>query len=317
MVVLVSSTVLNTQIKFLKQKWQTQTAWPQTTPQYCFSHTRAEAVVFLCVCEQGVKIGFVEFFRFKFLSFVKILAEMKQLRNSGNRDDEELDTDEDLRYGNGIAVNGNRRSSNRRQYEQHMRHSNTEKTLAAKKRVIRMLFMIVFEFFMCWTPLYVVNTWSVMDFTGARKHISPLAMNFIHLLSYFSSCCNPITYCFMNKKFRQAFLAAFRCRPRRSHRSVWRDASSFGQSNRTGNAVTPNPPYVYCRWQSNQNKNIRSWIWFFSICLCCPESSFCSAECVFFVYLLLSCVPMWLFWMFCCACSLFFVTSTKHSGPLD
>ena len=179
---------------------------------------------------------------------------MTQLRNSANRDDDDVDTDEDMRYGNGIIVNGNRRGSNKKKYEpkQHMRHSNTEKSLAAKRRVIKMLFMIVFEFFVCWTPLYVVQTWSIIDFMGARSHISPLAMNFIHLLSYVSSCCNPITYCFMNKKFRQGFLAGFRCRPRHTHRSVWRDASSFGPSQRSGKTVT-NAPYIYYNWHLKHN----------------------------------------------------------------
>lgn len=33
----------------------------------------------------------------------------------------------------------------------------------------------------------------------------------IQLLAYVSSCCNPITYCFLNRKFRQAFLKVFQC----------------------------------------------------------------------------------------------------------
>lgn len=184
---------------------------------------------------------------------VLCFSEMKQLRNSSNREDDDVDTDEDMKYGNGIAVNGNRRGSKKPKYEtQHMRHSNTEKSLAAKKRVIKMLFMIVFEFFVCWTPLYVLQTWSVMDFPTVRLYISPTTMSFIHLLSYVSSCCNPITYCFMNKKFRQAFLAAFRCRPRHTHRSVWRDASSFGPSQRSGKA-TANSPYLYYNWHLKHN----------------------------------------------------------------
>ncbi len=167
---------------------------------------------------------------------------MTELKRGTNKAlDEELDSEDEMKYGNGIMVNGNRRgSAKKKQLEskQHMRHSNTEKSLAAKKRVIKMLFMIVFEFFICWTPVYVMQTWGVFDFTGAVFYVSPLAMNFIHLLSYVSSCCNPITYCFMNKRFRQGFLAAFRCRARHTHRSVWRDASSFGPSQRSGKALS-------------------------------------------------------------------------------
>lgn len=40
-----------------------------------------------------------------------------------------------------------------------VRSTYTDKTIWAKKKVIRMLFVIVFEFFLCWAPLYVINTW--------------------------------------------------------------------------------------------------------------------------------------------------------------
>lgn len=40
-----------------------------------------------------------------------------------------------------------------------VRSTYTDKSVWAKKKVIRMLFVIVFEFFLCWAPLYVVNTW--------------------------------------------------------------------------------------------------------------------------------------------------------------
>ncbi|XP_076467554.1 cholecystokinin receptor type A-like [Babylonia areolata] len=106
-----------------------------------------------------------------------------------------------------------------RRFEAHraMRQSNSEKSRAAKKRVIKMLFMIVIEFFVFWTPVYVIGTWIVFDRKSAVRHISPMVKSLFHLLSYVSACCNPITYCFMNSNFRQGFLAAFRCLGRRRH----------------------------------------------------------------------------------------------------
>ncbi|KAH9490374.1 hypothetical protein Btru_033747 [Bulinus truncatus] len=111
-----------------------------------------------------------------------------------------------------------------RRFEAHrvMRQTNTEKSRAAKKRVIKMLFIIVLEFFVFWTPVYVVYTWMVFDFPGAQRNVTPMTKSLIHLLSYISACCNPITYCFMNKNFRQSFLMAFRCVKKRyvyAHRS--------------------------------------------------------------------------------------------------
>ncbi|XP_014677118.1 PREDICTED: cholecystokinin receptor-like, partial [Priapulus caudatus] len=91
---------------------------------------------------------------------------------------------------------------------------NTEKNLNAKRRVIKMLFVVVLEFFICWGPLYCTYTWGVVDPGGATKTISALAYSFVQLLSYTSSCTNPITYCFMNKKYREAFMAACACQRR-------------------------------------------------------------------------------------------------------
>ena len=93
-----------------------------------------------------------------------------------------------------------------------LRHSNAERSLASKRRVIKMLFVVVLEFFVCWTPVYVINTASLYDFRAVYRALGSAGISWCHLLSYCSACCNPITYCFMNSGFRQSFLAAFGCR---------------------------------------------------------------------------------------------------------
>jgi len=87
-------------------------------------------------------------------------------------------------------------------------------SIRAKRRSVQMLTVVVVLFFVCWTPMYVMQTWSIFDYDGAVAHVSATAMNYIHLLAFVSSCCNPITYCFMSAKFRQGFVDAFRCRRR-------------------------------------------------------------------------------------------------------
>ncbi|XP_061816229.2 cholecystokinin receptor type A [Nerophis lumbriciformis] len=80
--------------------------------------------------------------------------------------------------------------------------------LLSKKRVIRMLLVIVFLFFLCWTPVFVVNTWQAFD-QGSAYRLTGAPISFIHLLSYTSTCINPVIYCFMNKHFRHAMIATF------------------------------------------------------------------------------------------------------------
>ncbi|GAB0099441.1 uncharacterized protein DMENIID0001_152990 [Sergentomyia squamirostris] len=98
-----------------------------------------------------------------------------------------------------------------RKYAPGLRRSNAEKSLLNKKRVIQMLFVVVLEFFICWTPLYVINTMVLFEPSIVYKNLTSLEISFFQLLAYTSSCCNPITYCFMNRGFRKAFLNLFRC----------------------------------------------------------------------------------------------------------
>ncbi|XP_012580484.1 PREDICTED: gastrin/cholecystokinin type B receptor isoform X2 [Condylura cristata] len=87
--------------------------------------------------------------------------------------------------------------------------------LLAKKRVVRMLLVIVVLFFLCWLPVYSANTWRAFDGPGAHRALSGAPISFIHLLSYASACVNPLVYCFMHRRFRQACLdTCVRCCPR-------------------------------------------------------------------------------------------------------
>uniref|UniRef100_A0A2K5CC08 Gastrin/cholecystokinin type B receptor n=1 Tax=Aotus nancymaae TaxID=37293 RepID=A0A2K5CC08_AOTNA len=91
----------------------------------------------------------------------------------------------------------------------------TQAKLLAKKRVVRMLLVIVVLFFLCWLPVYSANTWRAFDGPGAHRALSGAPISFIHLLSYASACVNPLVYCFMHRRFRQACLEmCARCCPR-------------------------------------------------------------------------------------------------------
>ncbi|KAM5284126.1 cholecystokinin receptor type A [Hipposideros larvatus] len=94
-----------------------------------------------------------------------------------------------------------------------IRSSSSAANLMAKKRVIRMLMVIVALFFLCWMPIFSANAWRAYDTASAERHLSGTPISFILLLSYTSSCVNPIIYCFMNKRFRLGFMATFPCCP--------------------------------------------------------------------------------------------------------
>ncbi|KAM7129085.1 LOW QUALITY PROTEIN: gastrin/cholecystokinin type B receptor [Ciconia maguari] len=88
------------------------------------------------------------------------------------------------------------------------RINSSEAKLVAKRRVIRMLVVIVAMFFLCWLPIFSANTWPRLFAPRAAQRAPrgrPIIL--IHLLSYISACANPLIYCFMNRRFRKAFLA--------------------------------------------------------------------------------------------------------------
>ncbi|KAL4229689.1 hypothetical protein ACF0H5_010077 [Mactra antiquata] len=97
--------------------------------------------------------------------------------------------------------------------------------LSNRKRVIRMLVVVVLQYFICWTPIYVLNTWQAFDFRAVLRYFSPTVKSLVLLLAYTSSFIHPITYCFMNRQFRDGIKRQF-CRSRQ--RSLTSD--SQGQS---------------------------------------------------------------------------------------
>jgi len=92
-----------------------------------------------------------------------------------------------------------------------LRRCNPEHCLKTKRRVLKMLIVVMLEFFICWTPLYVVNTVSFFAPGAVYQGLGYTAISMFQLLSHSSCCCNPITYCFMSSSFRRAFVKAFGC----------------------------------------------------------------------------------------------------------
>lgn len=120
-----------------------------------------------------------------------------------------------------------------------LRCTHSAKNLEAKKRVIIMLFVIVAEFLICWSPLYAYL--ALWQFKYIRNFDAYL-YTFLVVLAYLSSCSNPITYCFLNLKFRQAFLLAFGCR------FLVKEAPLLYQNTLPAHRRNPNPqPTIYRR----------------------------------------------------------------------
>ncbi|VDK87407.1 unnamed protein product, partial [Litomosoides sigmodontis] len=108
-----------------------------------------------------------------------------------------------------------------------LRCTHSERSVLAKQRVIKMLIVIVIIFFCCWTPNYMwwllltaQDSFRTFDIWNSKVNTA------ITVLCYISSCANPITYCFLNKKFRTALLITFGCMRKTSNQKRRRGKSS-------------------------------------------------------------------------------------------
>ncbi|KAA0199943.1 hypothetical protein HAZT_HAZT010035 [Hyalella azteca] len=97
-------------------------------------------------------------------------------------------------------------------HETSLRSTSSHKALRDKQRMIKMIGVVVLEFFICWTPLYVLNTVSLYNGSLVYRILGMKGVAGVHLLAYCSACCNPITYCFMSRSFRSAFYSVVQCR---------------------------------------------------------------------------------------------------------
>ncbi|KAM3722498.1 Cholecystokinin receptor type [Dirofilaria immitis] len=122
---------------------------------------------------------------------------MKQLRTNSNSRSLAISP-------KNVSIDYNNKSS--------LRSTHSERSILAKQRVIKMLIVIVIIFFCCWTPNYMwwllltaQDSFRTFDIWNSEVNTA------ITVLCYISSCANPITYCFLNKKFRTALLVTFGC----------------------------------------------------------------------------------------------------------
>lgn len=112
------------------------------------------------------------------------------------------------------SVSGNKLTPSSNNKEQAVKlRSSVDRRLAQKRqsRVIKMLAVLVGEFFICWLPLHCINLISLYKPKLVYETIGYNGLTMFLMLAYTSSCTNPITYCFMNHKFRQSFLTLFSC----------------------------------------------------------------------------------------------------------
>ncbi|XP_076863189.1 arginine vasopressin receptor 1Aa [Brachyhypopomus gauderio] len=82
----------------------------------------------------------------------------------------------------------------------------------AKLRTVKMTFVIVLAYIICWAPFFIVQMWSVWDVNFKWDESDNTAVTLSALLASLNSCCNPWIYMIFSGHLLQDFV---RCFPRR------------------------------------------------------------------------------------------------------
>ncbi|CAG5957713.1 arginine vasopressin receptor 1Aa isoform 1-T2 [Menidia menidia] len=81
----------------------------------------------------------------------------------------------------------------------------------AKLRTVKMTFVIVLAYIVCWAPFFTVQMWSVWDENFQWDDSENTAVTLSALLASLNSCCNPWIYMIFSGHLLQDFVHCFSC----------------------------------------------------------------------------------------------------------
>ncbi|XP_005816886.3 arg8-vasotocin receptor-like [Xiphophorus maculatus] len=81
----------------------------------------------------------------------------------------------------------------------------------AKLRTVKMTFVIVLAYIVCWAPFFTVQMWSVWDRNFQWDDSENTAVTLSALLASLNSCCNPWIYMIFSGHLLQDFVHCFSC----------------------------------------------------------------------------------------------------------
>uniref|UniRef100_A0A8C7ZJE7 Arginine vasopressin receptor 1A n=1 Tax=Oryzias sinensis TaxID=183150 RepID=A0A8C7ZJE7_9TELE len=81
----------------------------------------------------------------------------------------------------------------------------------AKLRTVKMTFVIVLAYIVCWSPFFIVQMWSVWDENFLWDDSDNTAVTLSALLASLNSCCNPWIYMIFSGHLLQDFMHCFSC----------------------------------------------------------------------------------------------------------
>ncbi|KAM8802830.1 vasopressin V1a receptor [Rhynchonycteris naso] len=99
----------------------------------------------------------------------------------------------------------------------------------AKIRTVKMTFVIVTAYIVCWAPFFIVQMWSVWDETFIWAESENPTITITALLASLNSCCNPWIYMFFSGHLLQDCVQSFLCCQNMKHTLNKEDSDSMSR----------------------------------------------------------------------------------------
>ena len=94
-----------------------------------------------------------------------------------------------------------------------------------RRKALKLLIVIIFAFFICWTPIFLFHTFGTFDKKFYRS-MPTIFVDVILLFSFASPLCNPFTYYFMSKRYRAVLYAYLSCCSSKKNREKFHNKKS-------------------------------------------------------------------------------------------
>ncbi|XP_020641695.3 vasopressin V1a receptor [Pogona vitticeps] len=128
----------------------------------------------------------------------------------------------------------------------------------AKIRTVKMTFVIVSAYIVCWAPFFTVQMRSVWDDHASWIESEDVLITVTALLACLNSCCNPWIYMFFSGHLLQDFIRGFLCCKKIKQRLKKEDSESISrrQTSFTTNR-SPTNSLDTCRESPNSSQSIK------------------------------------------------------------
>nr|BAF38754.1 V1-type arginine vasotocin receptor [Cynops pyrrhogaster] len=128
----------------------------------------------------------------------------------------------------------------------------------AKIRTVKMTFVIVSAYVICWAPFFTVQTWSVWDKNFMWIDSENTAVTVTSLLASLNSCCNPWIYMFFSGHLFQDFIHSFICWRKMQHNTQKEDSDSSCRRQTSFTRINNRSPTNSMEAWKESPKSIRS-----------------------------------------------------------